>query len=131
MEPWPIADGDTVLLASDGLFKTLSTEEMLGSLHGRPQAWPDALVARTLAKAYEYQDNVTVLSVTVQDRPDTVKLPPPAVGVEKTAPDRDEEAVGKMGRGGADCRLRWRGVAAGGGRWWYKKHHAAGVAEKK
>src|SRR5580658_9247123 len=84
LDPWPISDGDTILLASDGLFKTLSPEEILGSLNGHPQAWPDALVARTLEKKYEYQDNVTVLSVTVQDGPDTLKLPPPAVAVEKT-----------------------------------------------
>ena len=85
LDPWPMSDGDSILLASDGLFKTLMTEEILGSLIGPPQQWPDALVARTLERKYEYQDNVTVLSVTVQDRPTTVKLPPPAVEVEKAA----------------------------------------------
>lgn len=76
LDPWPISDGDSILLASDGLFKTLSTEEILESLQGHPQSWPDTLVARTLAKKYEFQDNVTVLSVTVKDQPDTLKLPP-------------------------------------------------------
>ena len=76
VDPWPIAEGDTILLASDGLFKTLSAEDTLDSLHGHPQTWPDILVARTLEQRYEFQDNVTVLSVTVQDKPSTLKMPP-------------------------------------------------------
>jgi serine/threonine protein phosphatase PrpC len=132
VEPWPMSDGDTVLLASDGLFKTLTSAEMLTSMHGHaPQAWPDALVARTLAQEYEFQDNVTVLSVTFQDKPNTMKWPPPAVQVEapveKTAP--------------LPARRNWSrkligavlaiGIAAGGGGWWYKRHHAAHLTEKK
>jgi protein phosphatase len=65
LEPWPIAEGDTILLASDGMFKTLSSEEIAEALQGDPAAWPDTLVERTLAKGREYQDNVTVLSVTL------------------------------------------------------------------
>jgi serine/threonine protein phosphatase PrpC len=65
LDPWPIADGDSILLASDGLFKTLTLEEILDTLNGAPQAWPDALVARTLGKKYQFQDNVTALSVTL------------------------------------------------------------------
>ncbi|HEV8146193.1 MAG TPA: hypothetical protein VGP79_07430, partial [Bryobacteraceae bacterium] len=84
-EPWPLREGDTVLLASDGLFKTLETDEIIGCLQGNPQAWAEALVGRTLAKQREYQDNVTVLSVTVESdtsaaMPRTVLMkPPPAV----------------------------------------------------
>ncbi len=127
-EAWPIADGDSILLASDGLFKTLSTEEILGTLNGRPQAWPDALVARTLAKAYEFQDNVTVLSVTVQDHPQTVKIPPPAVGVMPAPPEKK-----RSGKWVAAVLIfiALAGIAGGGGRWWYKKHHPAGVAGQK
>ncbi len=137
LEPWPIHDGDSILLASDGLFKTLSAEEMLESLSGHPQTWPDALVARTLAKEYEFQDNVTVLSVTVQDQPATLKHPPPAVAVEKGVADektvllpplkkrsRKLVAAGLIG-------LLAIAIAGGGGRWWYKKHHPAPITEKK
>jgi protein phosphatase len=47
-QPWPLHSGDTVMLASDGLFKTLSETDILTALHGRPpEAWPDALVAKT------------------------------------------------------------------------------------
>lgn len=78
VDPWPLRDGDTVLLASDGLFKTLTEAEIVATLHGcAPQKWPEALVARTLARQHEFQDNVTVLSVTIQDRPAAAVFPPP------------------------------------------------------
>jgi PPM family protein phosphatase len=132
LDPWPISDGDTILLASDGLFKTLAAEEILESLNGHPQSWPDILVARTLAKKYEYQDNVTVLSVTVQDRPDTLKLPPPAVAVER--PERTVLLPPGRRRSRkllAGALIALAGIAGGGGRWWYKKHHPVPVVEKK
>jgi serine/threonine protein phosphatase PrpC len=135
VDPWPIADGDTILLASDGLFKTLTADEVLESLHGNPQTWPDALVARTLEQGYEHQDNVTVLSVTVKDRPDTLKLPPPAVAIEKTAQKTLKGPPGgKLSRKMVAVVLAIvlaGAAAAGGGRRWYKKHHPAQTTEKK
>jgi serine/threonine protein phosphatase PrpC len=130
VDPWPISDGDTILLASDGLFKTLTADEVLESCQGHPQTWPDALVARTLQQGYEYQDNVTVLSVTVKDRPDTLKLPPPAVAIEKTAklPPPAKRSRRMLA---AVLIVGITGAAAGGGRWWYKKHHSAQVTDKK
>jgi hypothetical protein len=86
-DPWPLHEGDTILLASDGLFKTLENDEIIGCLQGNPQAWAEALVTRTLSKQREYQDNVTVLSVTVESdtsaaMPRTVLMkPPPAVAL--------------------------------------------------
>jgi protein phosphatase len=65
VEPWPLADGDTVLLASDGMFKTLEPVEIVQCLKGHPQSWPQALVGRTLAQRRLGQDNVTVVSVTI------------------------------------------------------------------
>lgn len=64
LEPWPVSEGDTILLASDGMFKTLEPEEIQACLTGHPQSWPQALVARTLAQGNPGQDNVTVVSVT-------------------------------------------------------------------
>lgn len=135
VDPWPMADGDTILLASDGLFKTLTADEVLESCHGHPQTWPDTLVARTLEQKYEYQDNVTVLSVTVKDRPDTLKLPPPAVALEK-APEKTVALTPGTNRSrrvvAVALIVGLAGIAAaGGGRWWYKKHHAAQIREKK
>ncbi len=65
IEPWPLRLGDTVLLASDGMFKTLPFAEIQACLIGHPQSWPSVLVDRTLAKGLPAQDNVTVLSVTM------------------------------------------------------------------
>ncbi len=128
-DPWPLLDGDTILLASDGLFKTLSASEILAELHGRaPQAWPEALVARTLAKEYEFQDNVTVLSVTLQDRPDAAKLPLPA---GERAGSKAAPSPVRSRRRIAGLILGIAGIAAGGGGWWYKKHHAPQGAVKK
>src|ERR1035437_5778727 len=136
VDPWPIAEGDTILLASDGLFKTLTADEVLESLHGHPQTWPHALVARTLEQGYEYQDNVTVLSVTVKDRPDTLKLPPPAVAMKKTVTPENTVLLPPRGKRSrrilaAVLIVGIAGIAAAGGGWWYKKHHAAQVTEKK
>ncbi len=64
LEPWPVSEGDTILLASDGMFKTLEPEEIQACLTGHPQSWPQTLVARTLAQGNPGQDNVTVVSVT-------------------------------------------------------------------
>jgi protein phosphatase len=66
LEPWPIQPGDTILLASDGMFKTLEPEEIAGCLRGYAPAWPEALVGTTLSKQREHQDNVTVVSVTAE-----------------------------------------------------------------
>jgi serine/threonine protein phosphatase PrpC len=65
-EPYLLNENDVVLLASDGLFKTLSTGEILACLHGDPQSWPDALIEQTMAKHRDHQDNVTVLAIAMQ-----------------------------------------------------------------
>jgi serine/threonine protein phosphatase PrpC len=64
-EPWPVAAGETILLASDGLFKTLEPAEIRECLRGHPQSWPQALVSRTLERRRPGQDNVSVVSVTL------------------------------------------------------------------
>jgi serine/threonine protein phosphatase PrpC len=78
--PWPVRDGETILLATDGMFKTLDPAEMQSCLAGHPQSWPAALMKRTLDKRAEGQDNVTVVSVTLQSGPGTIFdcVPPPA-----------------------------------------------------
>jgi PPM family protein phosphatase len=63
-EPWPVAAGETILLASDGLFKTLEPAEIVECLSGHPQSWPQVLVTRTLDRKRPGQDNVSVVSIT-------------------------------------------------------------------
>ena len=67
-DPIRLSTGDTVIIASDGLFNTLSKTEIRGAMEGDSRRWPDLLIARTLAKKYEYQDNVTVLTLTLLSR---------------------------------------------------------------
>ena len=127
VEPWPVSDGDTILLASDGLFKTLTQTEILTTLHGQvPETWPDALVAATLAQQYEYQDNVTVLSVTLQDQPNTLKMPPPpAVPIHKTVAPVAAAPPPRKGSSGLIAfalLLIVLAIAAGYARHWYQKH---------
>ncbi len=76
VDPLPVVEGDAILLASDGLFKTLSNDEMLSAMRGDPQTWPDKLIERTIGKHREHQDNVTVLSIAVE--PDHAALVPSA-----------------------------------------------------
>jgi protein phosphatase len=63
-EAWFLAEGDSILLASDGMFKTLRASEISACLSGDPRSWPQALVERTLARRFPGQDNVTVVSIT-------------------------------------------------------------------
>jgi serine/threonine protein phosphatase PrpC len=89
LDPWRLQDGDTILLASDGMFKTLGPQEIEECLHGDPSFWPEMLVRRTLAEQREYQDNVTVLSVTAESEstlPGGVQLPPRARSEAPSAP---------------------------------------------
>lgn len=86
IDPLPLGDGDVVLLASDGLFKTLSIDEMRAACIGPPDTWPESLVRSTLAKKREYQDNVTVLSVAMESA---------AFRVTETIPGPTAAAAGK------------------------------------
>jgi serine/threonine protein phosphatase PrpC len=89
VEPFPMIEGDTILLASDGMFKTLAHAEIAGSRPQNPQAWPETLVELTLSKKREFQDNVTVLSVTVAG--DEIATMPRTVALPRTISMRDPE----------------------------------------
>ncbi len=92
LEPYPLPEGATILLASDGMFKSLEPEEMLACLKGDPQSWPEALVEKTLAKQFESQDNVTVLSIRLGAGVQAAALP---LEAERTArmPSSDDPGL--------------------------------------
>lgn len=143
LDPLPLAEGDTILLASDGMFKTLAHDEIAASLWGNPQSWPEALVERTLSKKREFQDNVTVLSVTLAAEveralPRTVtrrqpEIPPapaaPGSLLEPTAelpPSVVAAAVArrtsrKTPRSGVWIAIAILFLAAAGAGWWYAR----------
>jgi serine/threonine protein phosphatase PrpC len=60
LRPLALAEGDRVLLCSDGLYRTLSEEEVAAVLPREPQAAATALVEQILDKGRPRQDNVTV-----------------------------------------------------------------------
>ncbi|HLH38067.1 MAG TPA: protein phosphatase 2C domain-containing protein [Bryobacteraceae bacterium] len=143
VDPLPLEPGDTVLLASDGMFKTLNPQEIQASLQGSPEGWPEALVERTIAKKREYQDNVTVVSVTleIEDQaaalPRTVILKPaePAAPVEPPAPIPPPAWTppAQSAPPAHGSRSLWPIVlivlvlAAGAAGWWYLGRHRSGA----
>lgn len=82
LEPYPLRPGDTVLLASDGMFKVLNPDEIRASLQGPGTSWPEILVQKTLAKQRAHQDNVTVLSITLDGAPALAAMPPRTVKID-------------------------------------------------
>jgi serine/threonine protein phosphatase PrpC len=82
LEPYPLRPGDTILLASDGMFKVLNPDEIRASLQGPGTSWPEVLVQQTLAKQREYQDNVTVLSITLDGAATFAAMPARTVKLE-------------------------------------------------
>ena len=98
-EPWPVSGGETILLASDGLFKTLEPTEILECLSGHPQSWPQALVARTLDRRHPGQDNVSVVSITLDSEllGDFAPEAPPSIFHDATeTPPASKSASGKV-----------------------------------
>jgi PPM family protein phosphatase len=74
IRPLPLQQNDWLLLCSDGLFGTLSTEEILAELHGSPQAAAERLISKALSENRPNQDNVTVAILGTGDRePVTVR----------------------------------------------------------
>ncbi|MEZ5351875.1 MAG: protein phosphatase 2C domain-containing protein [Bryobacteraceae bacterium] len=83
--PLPLDPGDMVLLASDGLFKTLASDEMLAVMQGTPQQQCDRLVEETIARRLENQDNVTVMAFA-QSAVDSAAGAPPAAALTDSVP---------------------------------------------
>lgn len=136
MEPIQLAEGDVILLASDGLFKTLSQREILACIAGagNPRTWPEALVAQTMAKKREHQDNVTVLAIAAESEIGAVGslMPRPQPGTQAPVFTASTEAPAQAPFPAAS-RIPSRSRAAvlwviiilalaAGGAWWYFYH---------
>ncbi len=61
MRPVRLLPGDCVLLMSDGVFNTLSDEEIVMTLHGSAPEAANALESAVLAKHAPHQDNFTAI----------------------------------------------------------------------
>lgn len=97
-EPWPVSAGETILLASDGLFKTLEPAEILECLSGHPQSWPQALVTGTLDRRHSGQDNVSVVSITLDSESlgEFTSEPPSIFEAPDETPPAPKSASGKV-----------------------------------
>ena len=89
VRPLPLAPGDTLLLASDGLFKTVPETEIAAESPVSLQDLCERLVERTLARQVSIQDNVTVLAVRIAAESAPVVTPPePGLGLLEPLPVR-------------------------------------------
>jgi protein phosphatase len=90
----PVSDGDLILLATDGLFKTLSIAEMTMALT-EPGDPAEALVRKALGAGVPQQDNVTVVAIccgtsprgpilALDDQAETAEMQKPSI--QKPAP---------------------------------------------
>ncbi|MGI9154847.1 MAG: PP2C family protein-serine/threonine phosphatase [Rubrivivax sp.] len=78
--PWSLAEGDRVLLCSDGLWGPLADAELLHTLHqGEMPVVVPALVQAALAAAASGSDNVTALGCLCQPGSNAAWEPAPAV----------------------------------------------------
>jgi protein phosphatase len=77
--PLTLAEGDRVLLCSDGIYKTLLESEMAKMLSGNPQQAADTLIQAALSKHQPGQDNMTavILACDPDDQDRTTELPAP------------------------------------------------------
>ncbi|HOD28279.1 MAG TPA: protein phosphatase 2C domain-containing protein [Syntrophales bacterium] len=68
LKPFPISDGDWIILCSDGLFGTLTDYEIKEELFGNPHDSCERLIKKVLSRNKPHQDNTTVTILTCGDR---------------------------------------------------------------
>ncbi|MEZ5403901.1 MAG: protein phosphatase 2C domain-containing protein [Bryobacteraceae bacterium] len=83
--PLRLDAGDTVYLATDGLYRTLTADEMLSYMTGPPQEQCERLVGEALARGRENQDNVTILALSAYGSVESREPEPPAEPAPETA----------------------------------------------
>ena len=62
-----LAPGESIVLCTDGLYKTLNEDEIIDAYDPDPQKWANSLIKATLEKDVLYQDNVTVAIATARE----------------------------------------------------------------
>lgn len=62
-----LSPGTSVLLCTDGLYKTLNEDEIIDAYDPDPQKWSSELIKATLEKDVPDQDNVTVAIATAKE----------------------------------------------------------------
>jgi PPM family protein phosphatase len=102
--PFPLAQGDVVLLASDGLYQALSEPEIastVGGGAGSVRGVCDRLVRAACDRAVDGQDNVTVMAMHVRRSSDATRAVP-----SRAVPSRSSATMPR-------ARSRWRYLLLG------------------
>ncbi|MCW5982334.1 MAG: serine/threonine-protein phosphatase [Bryobacteraceae bacterium] len=79
LRPFPLEPGDCVILASDGLTKTLSSEEIVAEFDGNTAEFCERLVKKVLEKGRSNQDNVTVISLLASAEDEVARAEAPTI----------------------------------------------------
>jgi len=66
-QPLPLHNNDVVILSTDGLYDTLNESEIIATLKKEAQNPAEELVKETLVRNSKYQDNITVVTLSVLD----------------------------------------------------------------
>lgn len=66
LNPIQLVSGDRVLLMSDGVFGTLTDDQLVALLDQEPQQAADAIIEEVKMQQKQYQDNATVVIVAVK-----------------------------------------------------------------
>lgn len=78
VKAFPVNPGDSVLICTDGLYRSLSDEEIAATLQKDARRACDSLVERALSKQNTHQDNITVIALKCEkDKwlPDVLRSP--------------------------------------------------------
>ncbi len=62
---FPLKQADVILMCSDGLYRSLSDSEIVDILSGDSPNPAEELVKRAMAKNHPYQDNTTVITLSI------------------------------------------------------------------
>ena len=86
VRPFPVKPGDCVLVCSDGLYRSLSEEEIAGSLETDGHNTCETLVDRAVSRHLPAQDNITVIAVKCRaEEPVAGRMATPLVSIAALA----------------------------------------------
>jgi len=103
LQPLPLADGDWIILCSDGLFGTLTDDEIRRELLGNPHDSCERLIQKVVSRNKPHQDNTTVAVLACGDRdPVTVRT---KKTIRQTAPTGADEIFTPLSQPQKSLRL--------------------------
>jgi len=90
-KPYKLEPSDRIIVSSDGLFNVLTDEEIASGIYGNLQETCERLVQKALAKNDPRQDNITVISLSVEEEPTThIRVP---TEIKKIKPGKPRSTI--------------------------------------